>query len=181
MPKIPLRTRRRLSVAAVVLATAMWVAPAVHSAPEGPSTLANSPTIGLIDMGTSAPLAFYGDRGSATLTFPVPQGLIPVTLNAIVELPVNVRSGTLTITQDERTIARVPIPPTDQAPIVVPLAGADIVDNSVTVTLRTYLVPLEGYCLDPTNPLRLVNGTVTFDGAESPPTTVADFLPPVHG
>jgi len=90
--------------------------------------------------------------------FPVPQGLVPVTLNAIVELPVNVRSGTLTVTQDERTIARVPIPPADQAPIVIPLAGVEIVDNSVTVTMRTYLVPLEGYCLDPTNPLRLVTG-----------------------
>ncbi len=61
---------------------------------------------------------------------------MPVTLNAIVELPVNVRSGTLTVTQDERTIARVPIPPADQVPIVIPLAGVEIVDNSVTITLR---------------------------------------------
>lgn len=174
-----MRSPRRLAVAAAVLATAMWMAPAAHAAPEGPGALSNSPTIGLADMGTSAPLAFYGDQGTATLTFPVPQGLIPVALNAIVELPINVRSGTLTVTQDERTIARVPIPPADQAPIVIPLPGVDIVDNSVTVTLRTYLVPIEGYCLDPTNPLRLVNGTVTFDGVEAPPTTVADFLPPV--
>ena len=174
-----MRSTRRLAVAAAVLATTMWVAPAAYAAPEDLGALSNSPTIGLFDMGTSAPLAFYGDQGTATLTFPVPQGLVPVTLNAIVELPVNVRSGTLTVTQDERTIARVPIPPADQVPIVIPLAGVEIVDNSVTITLRTYLVPLEGYCLDPTNPLRLVNGAVTFDGVESPPTTVADFLPPV--
>jgi len=139
-----MKSPRRLAVAAAVFATAMWVAPAAYAAPEDPGALSNSPTIGLVDMGTSAPLAFYGDQGTATLTFPVPQGLVPVTLNAIVELPVNVRSGTLTVTQDERTIARVPIPPADQVPIVIPLAGIEIVDNSVTVTLRTYLVPLEG-------------------------------------
>ncbi len=98
-----MRSPRRLAVAAAVLATAMWVAPAAQAAPEDPGALSNSPTIGLVDMGTSAPLAFYGDQGTATLTFPVPQGLVPVTLTAIVELPVNVRSGTLTVTQDERT------------------------------------------------------------------------------
>lgn len=179
MSEVHRRSPHRLAVAAAVLATTMWVAPAAHGAPEDPGALSSAPTIALVDMGTSAPLAFYGDQGTATLTFPVPQGLIPVTLNATVELPVNVRSGTLTVTQDERTIARVPIPPADQAPIVIPLAGVEIVDNSVTITLRTYLVPIEGYCLDPTNPLRLVNGAVRFDGVESPPTTVADFLPPV--
>ncbi|MFN8032186.1 MAG: hypothetical protein U0Q47_02685 [Mycobacterium sp.] len=179
MPMVHNRSPRFLVVLAAVLAAAMWAAPALRAAPEDPGAPPNSPTIGLVDMGTSAPLAFYGDQGTATLTFPVPQGLIPVTLNAIVEVPVKVQSGTLTVTQDERTIARVPLPPTDQAPIVIPLAGVEIIDNSVTVTLRTYLVPFEGYCLDPTNPLRLVNGSVTFDGVELPPTTVAEFLPPV--
>ncbi|HTY29019.1 MAG TPA: hypothetical protein VMD51_12900 [Mycobacterium sp.] len=173
------RTPRLLAVVAAVLAAAMWAVPVVHAAPEDTGAPPNSPTIGLVDMGISAPLAFYGDQGIATLTFPVPQGLIPVTLNATVEVPVKVQSGTLTVTQDERTIARVPLPPTDQAPIVIPLSGDEIIDNAVTVTLRTYLVPFEGYCLDPTNPLRLVNGSVSFEGVELPPTTVADFLPPV--
>ena len=56
-----MRSPRRLAVAAAVLATAMRVAPATQAAPEDPGALSNSPTIGLVDMGTSAPLAFYGD------------------------------------------------------------------------------------------------------------------------
>ena len=35
------------------------------------------------------------------------------------------------------------------------------------------------YCLDPTNPLRLTNVTVTYNGVEAVPTAVADFLPPI--
>lgn len=140
---------------------------------------AGATAFSLTDMGTPTPLTFYGDQGTAELTFPVPRGLAPQTLNATVELPVNVRSGTLSVMQQERTIARIPLPTTDLAPIVIPLAGVAIADNSVTVTLRTYLVPVEGYCLDPTNPLRLTNAAVTFGGDEQPPATVAEFLPPI--
>lgn len=80
--------------------------------------------------------------------------------------------------QQERTIARVPLPTTDQAPIVIPLAGAAIADNSVTVTLRTYLVPVEGNCVDPTNPVRLTNAAVSRRGRATA-RHVAEFLPPI--
>jgi hypothetical protein len=140
---------------------------------------AGATVFSLTDMGTVAPLTFYGDQGTAELTFPVPRGLVPLTLNATIELPINVRSGALSVMQQERTIARVPLPTTDQAPIVIPLAGAAIADNSVTVTLRTYLVPVEGNCVDPTNPVRLTNAAVSFGGDEQPPATVAEFLPPI--
>lgn len=160
--------------------------PTEPPAPPGPTRQAvddRPPTGGtafsLTDMGTPTPLVFYGDQGTAELTFPVPRGLVPQTLNATVELPVNVRSGALAVTQQERTIARIPLPTTDRAPIVIPLSGAVIADNAVTVTLRTSLVPEQGYCLDPTNPLRLTNAAVDFGGGEKPPATVAEFLPPI--
>lgn len=94
-------------------------------------------------------------------------------------MPVNLQAGMLTVTQDERTISRVPLPAADRMSVVIPLAGVTIVDNAVTLTLRTYLVPVDGYCLDPTNPLRLTDAAVRYDGAEMPPAMVADFLPPV--
>lgn len=180
MSQVLTRSPRRPALIVAILALALWTAPVTRAEPEEPAPpLSNAPTLGLADMGTSAPLAFYGDQGTAMLTFPVPQGLVPASLNATLEVPINVAAGTLSVTQDDRTIARIPLPVADQVPVVIPLAGADIIDNSVTVTLRTYLVPVQGYCLDPTNPLRLVNGSVTFDGVELPPATVADFLPPV--
>ncbi|MGB2920523.1 MAG: hypothetical protein WA944_10315 [Mycobacterium sp.] len=49
----------------------------------------------------------------------------------------------------------------------------------MSVTLRTYLLPVDGYCLDPTNPLRLSDGSISFAGVEQAPAAVADFLPPV--
>ncbi|HEY9266578.1 MAG TPA: hypothetical protein VIQ11_18435 [Mycobacterium sp.] len=138
-----------------------------------------APTLPLPQLGAATDLAFYGIQGTEILNIPVPPGLEPVALNAITQLPVNVRTATITVMQEDRTIARVDVPPGDRAPVVIPLAGATIVDNAVSLTIRTYLLPLEGYCLDPTNPLRLSDGSVTFAGAEQVPTTVADFLPPV--
>lgn len=149
------------------------------AAPDAPEAPVSGPTFSLFDMGTVAPLAFYGDQGNAEVTFPVPRGLVPAALNATVEIPVNVRSGVIAVMQKERTIARLPLPLTDGEPLAIPLDGVAVEDNAATVTLRTYLVPVDGYCLDPTNPLRLINGSVTFSGAEAAPTTVADFLPPI--
>lgn len=148
--------------------------------PSGPPVKdPDGPKFSLSDMGTVAPLAFYGDQGTAELTFPVPRGLVPARLDATVEIPVNVRSGVIAVMQKDRTIARVPLPAGDQAPVVIPLTGVTVQDNAVTVTLRTYLLPVPGYCLDPTNPLRLINGAVGFSGSEAAPTGVADFLPPI--
>lgn len=184
------RRRALTSIAYVVaLAGATLIAPPAGYAeppaiptPPGPRTgaeVGGGPTFSLTEMGVRTPLTFYGDQGTAELTFPVPRGLVPRTLNATVELPVNVRSGAITVMQQERTVARIPLPADDQAAIVIPLDRAAIVDNAVTVTLRTYLVPDPGYCLDPTNPLRLTAAGVEFGGAELPPTAVADFLPPI--
>jgi len=162
-----------------VLLTGVFVPPVALAEPADPAAEPSGPVLSLTDLGSSSPLAFYGDQGTAELTFPVPRGLAPGALNATVEIPVNVRSGAVTVMQRERTIARIPLPATDQEPIVIPLAGVAVTDNAATVTIRTYLVPEAGYCLDPTNPLRMTDASVTFRGKEAPPTTVAEFLPPV--
>lgn len=191
---------RALAFAALV--AVMGVTPVVAyadpdappAAPDAPPSAAGGPTLTLADLGSTAPLAFYGAQGTAELTFPVPPGLVPATLRATVEMPVNVRSGTLSVVQQDRTVVRVPLPagnaqgapgdePTpderDERTVDIPLAGVEVDDNAVTVTMRTYLVPEQGYCLDPTNPLRLTDAAVSFAGTEAPPRGVADFLPPV--
>lgn len=63
---------------------------------------------------------------------------------------------------------------------MIPLAGTELVGNTVTVRLRVHLIPvLENCVYDPANPLRLSDVAISFDGAGTPPTVVADFLPPV--
>ena len=133
----------------------------------------------MTDVGSSANLEFWGVTSSQQLSLPVLHGLNPTALNATIELPINLRSGLLTVSQGERTLARLNLPNTDQTPIVIPLGGAEVIDNWLTVTMRAYLVPNEGFCLYPESPLRLTNGTVNYTGTELPPTTVSHFLPPV--
>ncbi len=174
--------RRRFGVLAVLVGFVVISAVSVPGAlaePGDDPAPAPGPVLSLTDLGSSSPLAFYGDQGTAELTFPVPRGLTPVAFDATVEIPVNVRSGAVTVMQKERTIARVALPAKDAEAITIPLPGVAVTDNAATVTIRTYLVPEPGYCLDPTNPLRMTNGSVAFRGAESAPRSVADFLPPV--
>ncbi|BBZ71648.1 hypothetical protein MPRS_27410 [Mycobacterium paraseoulense] len=154
-------------------------APASWAAPGDPVTATDSPTLSLTDIGSAPTLEFWGVTSTQQLTVPVLHGLTPTALNATVELPINLRSGMLTVSQGERTLARLNLPSADQTPIVIPLAGAEVNDNWLTVTLRSYVVPLDGYCLYPESPLRLANGSITYTGVELPPTTVAHFLPPV--
>jgi hypothetical protein len=153
--------------------------PATDPAPGG--AMIDAPTILLADlgMGSTVTLAGAADTTSTTLSFPVPQGLAPVSLNATLQLPVNLRQGNLTVTQDDRPISRIDLPLTDQLPVVVPLTGAEVSGNYVTVTLTVTAIPLDQYCWNPDYPVRLVNGSITFSGSEPIPTTVAAFVPPV--
>jgi hypothetical protein len=156
------------------------VMPVATAVPGDGGQLADAPTLSLTAVGSDDAFALYGLRGIQTLTIPVPDGLTPSSLNMLVELPVGVRGGNLLVTQDDRSISRTPLPTDFQAPLNVPLTGAEVVDHAVTVQLRSYLDPLDGYCLyDPIVPLRLSNASVSFAGTEVAPRVVADFLPPV--
>lgn len=162
----------------------VWIAPRTAAEPASESgALSDSPTLSLTDLGSSSTMWFWfytrGDVTVNTLTFPVPAGLAPVALNATIELPINLRFGNLSVTQDDRTISRMELPTKDQAQMVIPLTGAQVVGNVVTVTLTMTAVPIEGYCWGNLAPIRLVNGSIGFAGTESPPSSVAGFLPPV--
>lgn len=147
--------------------------------PDEPDEAPETSVLSLPALGNDPDISLYGLAGMQTLTFPVPAGLVPDALTAIVELPPFVRAGSIVVTQDNRTVSRVDLPP-NRAPVSIPLDGADIVDNAVTVLLRAQLLPVEEYCLyDPTIPLRLSNAALTYRGVQAEPTVVADFLPPV--
>jgi len=155
-------------------------APAAIAAPGPGGLIAVSPAMRLASMGADADLAFYGMNATQTLTFPVVAGLAPGALNAVVEMPPYVRAGTITVTQNNRLVSRIELPGTDRAPISIPLSGAAVDGNALTVQLRSQLVPPPDYCLFDTNdPLRLSEASIAFTGQESPPRVVADFLPPV--
>jgi len=164
-------------IATVALALLPAAAPA-NAEPDVSPAVAVSPTLALKDLGSAPDLLFYGQIGTVVLTIPVPAGMTPASLNVTVQIPVYVRSASLTISQDNRLLTQVELPP-GGGPLAIPLAGVRVEGNAVTLLLRSYLLPLDGYCLDPTNPLRLANSAVTYSGVERAPTVVADFLPPI--
>ncbi|WP_040631957.1 hypothetical protein [Mycobacterium colombiense] len=180
VPVMYRKSLRRVFAFAGVVGFLVMSAPASWGAPADPVPSTDSTTtLSLVDVGSAATLEFWGLTSNQQLTVPVLHGLTPAALNATVELPINLRSGLITVTQGERTLARLNLPSTDQSTIAIPLTGAEVTDNSLTVTVHAYLVPVDGYCLYQESPLRLTNGTVSYSGVELPPTTVAHFLPPV--
>jgi hypothetical protein len=89
------------------------------------------------------------------------------------------RSGFLSVSQNGRTLSRLPLPPDDKPGIVIPLAGMQLSGDWASITMTVVAQPVQDdYCWDPTAPIRLVNSSMTFTGNQAPPTTVADFLPP---
>ncbi len=138
-------------------------------------------SISLADLGSSDTIWFDARQDITTnsVSFVVPKGLTPTTLNATVEVPVELRFGYLTVTQDGQTLSRQPLPTRDQSRIRIPLTGIKVDGNWTSVTLSITAVPLaDSYCWDPDTPLRMVNSSISFAGNEIAPTTVANFLPP---
>lgn len=173
---------RRVAVVTGVVATVLWTSPYAVAEPDPPvdtgGAVITAPTLSLADLGASNVMSFYGNSSIATLTFPVPAGLVPATLNLTLNLPFNIRSGLLTVTQGDRVVGKQGLPLADLVPVIVPLTGVQVADNTVTLTLTLTSSPEDGYCLDRFNPIELTDGSITFAGVETAPTTVADFLPP---
>ncbi len=173
---------RRIAALGVVTAMLIWTSPAALAEPPAVDVpVADGPTISLADLGSEGTVLFYVNRdvSSTSVSFPVPAGLTPVAMRTRIELPISLRFGNLAVTQGNRTINRQLLPTQDLAEVVVPLAGVEISGGRVELTLTLNAVPLEDYCWDTVAPIRLVDGAVSFNGGELPPTTVADFLPPV--
>jgi hypothetical protein len=125
-------------------------------------------TMKVSDLGASDSVAFYIHHDTTTtgMTFPVPVGLTPVELRARIELPVALRFGNLTVSQDERAISRVKLPNEDQAEIVIPLRGLEVSGGWVNLTLAMTAVAVgDGYCWDDDAPIRLVDAAITLTGA----------------
>lgn len=156
-------------------------APDTSTADAGaPDPAASLLALSLADLGAPDSIKFGIDRNNASssLTFAAPAGLVPKELTFRLELPVQLKFGSLAVTQGDRTIARLRLPDRDQADIVIPLAGLQVFGNWATLNFAVTAVAIDGYCWDPGYPIRLAEGVVRFDGTDKPPATVADFISP---
>lgn len=171
-------------VASVVLAT--LTASAVHAEPQQdsavePATAAETnpdvTTLSLEDLGSPRDIGFRFIRNvsTAVVTFAVPPGLNPLSLNATLNVPVNLLTGRLAVSQEDRSLGRLNLPVEDAAPVVIPLAGVQAVSGRVSLRLTMSVIMPPGFFLD--TPIGLADSSVTFAGREATPTTVAAFLP----
>ncbi|AWK74202.1 hypothetical protein CBI38_24255 [Rhodococcus oxybenzonivorans] len=144
---------------------------------------AESVTLGSRALGFGAAVPFQGNQDEVTVTVPVPQGLTPTSLEAVADLPGNVGRAWIDVESADRSLARVDLPgaPAANAPISIPLTGAEITDQAVAVTLRSTLIPIDNFCPEAwaSRGLTLRDVTVRYSGAPTDPAVVADFLPPV--
>ncbi|MDG5481457.1 hypothetical protein [Mycolicibacterium gadium] len=169
-----------IGVTAVAFQAINMGTPVAHAAPGDDGQVADAPTLSLTTLGADADIALYGLQGTQTITVPVPKGLTPGALTADVELPPYVRGGTLIVTQDRRTLSRVELLAAENTPLSIPLTGARVVNDTVTFTVRSRMLPEEGDCLyDSSIPLQLSDAAIDYTGKETAPTMVADFLPTV--
>lgn len=169
-----------IGVTVVAFQVVNFSTPVVNAAPDDAGQVADAPTLSLTTLGADTDIALYGLQGTQTITVPVPKGLTPGALSADVELPPYVRGGTLIVTQDRRTLSRIELLAAEDTPLSIPLTGARVVDDTVTFTVRSRLLPEEGDCLyDSSIPLQLSDAAIDYTGKEAAPTMVADFLPTV--
>ena len=168
---LKVRTVVILGVAMLAVLAVGYGTPRSNAAPGDGGQVADAPTLSLTSLGGDADVSLYGLQGSQTITVPVPKGLTPSALTADVELPPYVRGGTLYRHPGTPDIVPYRVAEAESTPLSIPLTGARVVDNSVTFTVRSRLLPEEGDCLyDPTVPLQLTDAAIAYTGKETAPT-----------
>jgi len=187
-------TRARVTLLIAALLLAVCGAPSTQADPEAgdtgsgtqtvPGNAAPPPgstTMSLSDLGWADTLTFTFSRDvtSANLKFPVPPGLTPVAFTAKLELPVDLKFGRLTVSQDGQTVSRLESLPADGATFTLPLPGVKFWGNWLNLTLTMTAIPPDDFCWDWRSPVRLTGIQVTFTGGEAAPANIATFLPPV--
>jgi hypothetical protein len=181
----------RLALATVMATMTLCAAPSLAFAqdPATPEsdTARDSPapgteTVGIERLGFGDAIGFRGHSDIVTLTVPVPDGLRPEALDAMIELPANVARGSIDIESDGRLLGRVDIRPEDTAvPVSLPLGAAEVENRQAVVSLRLNLYAVDNICPEDwdTRSITLRDGVVRYAGTPADPTVVADFLPPV--
>lgn len=132
-------------------------------------------------LGMGKSLTFPGGQHQVSLVLPVLPGLAPTALLGTIQLPPHVARGTIEVTSGDRLVDRVELPLGAPAPIRISLAGAEVKNHAIALTLTSSLLPEPGWCVTDWwgRPLTLADASVVYTGEELQPTTVADFLPPI--
>ncbi|WP_197746854.1 hypothetical protein [Mycolicibacterium psychrotolerans] len=182
----------RRPLRAILLSVAMFLTPAIASAPviavghAQPSNAADQAaavTLAWRTLGVNDSL-YLGPDSPTSVTVPGPAGLTASRLQGTIQAPTNVDSGFLEITDANGTLlTSIPLPPAatapPQTPLDVDISAAPARSSSVTLTFTLRATDnRDGFC-GPLQQLALSGLSTIFTGVEAPANTVATFFPPV--
>lgn len=161
----------------VRLVTSLTVAAALaFPAPVAARTVLDSTAVGIGEV-----LRFHDRTDEIAVPIPVPRGLMPRTLTATAQTPVDMERGHLEAWSGDLLLERIPLDGDEEsARIDVPLERAEIRNGVVDLTLRTVLNSRGDTCPDWTHrSLVLRDGDVIYEGEPEAPRVLADFIPSV--
>ncbi|QIS09521.1 cellulose biosynthesis cyclic di-GMP-binding regulatory protein BcsB [Nocardia arthritidis] len=150
-------------------------------APGSATAVSGDVPLALPALGMGKSLTFPGGQHQVSLVLPVLPGLSPTALIGTIQLPPHVARGTIEVASGDRLVDRIELPIGPPSPIRLSLAGAEVKNNAVALTLTSSLLPDPGWCVTDWwgRPLTLADANVVYSGEEIQPTTIADFLPPI--
>jgi hypothetical protein len=118
------------------------------------------------------------DVGSSSFSVPVPPGVVPSAISAILTQPELVEGGSVVFAVNGRPVLAVPS--TLYRKVAIPVTPADVVaDGTIGLTISTTGVAVAGAsCTPPAGTAALRRIALQYTGAETAPTSVGTFLPP---
>ncbi|MCV7370639.1 hypothetical protein CRI77_22005 [Mycolicibacterium duvalii] len=153
--------------------------PALAQPEAGPAEI----SLGWRDLGL-APDMLLGTNTATEFTVPVPAGLNAVRLRGVMRAPTNIGAGFLEVSdRSGRLLAAVDLPAMAAAQAAVPLdidvAAAQVQDSSIGLSFTVRPTDRADQICGPVQQLAISELSMLYVGADPPPTTVANFFPPV--
>lgn len=170
-------TTRMLFVLLMVAGT--LAAPALAEPESEPGVTLSWPSLGL-----PPTISLNAPNSNQDFTVPVPAGLNPVRLRGQIQTPVNLGAGFLEISDPNGSfLGAVDLPPVSANQVVTPfdvdISTARLRGPAIGLSFTVRQVDGTGQICGPMQQLQLSDLSVDYVGVDAPPTTIANFFPPV--
>lgn len=162
-----------------MLASAVLATPLTHSAHAAPD---GGLSVSFSQLGRATDVPLPRDSSAVLVTIPVPDGMTADAITGTLAVPSDLREGWVEIDTGAQRLQRIAVQASDidnGIALSVPLAGVEVVDRSLTISIASHYVPVDDRCFnqDAFAPFTVHNAAVLYSGAERQPASVSEFFP----